>query len=361
MKREALTTGLHKLHALAELLEIPFSHAVGLVVLLWKLTEQSTPQGDIGKLSNRAIAHEIDWRGAPDALISALLHPSVALLDADEEHRLLVHDWPEHCESFVHKKLARAGLRFADGTKPNVNRLTEAEREAADSTFKRGLPLGAHRAPRVRPMGDQGAPNERPKCAPRAPKVRPMPMPLPMPTAACEAAAVLPTAAAAVFESRPDDETDETDRPASDSDDAPCPELAVGTALNEALAVVVETLYPSRPWSHNARPDPEALRHAIAGLQPPAPLPLETFAGRLWQWSVSDDWRENGGQFIPAAEVFISKRRWFYPPRKCSVADVDLGGVMRGEAVAVALRSAGAALNAEEQEFVESVPREAHA
>jgi len=105
MKIDGLTHP--KTKELAYTLEVPLPHAIGLLELLWAFVGQQTPQGNIGKWSNAVIAGEAGWIGCADTFVEALL--SVGYLDHSDEHRLLVHDWADHCPNWVWAKLKKTG------------------------------------------------------------------------------------------------------------------------------------------------------------------------------------------------------------------------------------------------------------
>ncbi|MEM9346607.1 MAG: hypothetical protein AAGB26_08315 [Planctomycetota bacterium] len=115
-----------KLEALMDELDLPRYAVVGLLELLWHNAAAHSPRGNIGKFTNKAIARRLDWNGDPDALINAMV--STKWLDAHDEHRLVVHDWPEHCEDAVDMKLARAGDTYAVGLWPRMKRLGKDEK-----------------------------------------------------------------------------------------------------------------------------------------------------------------------------------------------------------------------------------------
>lgn len=96
----------YKMHALATDLKCPLYAAVGIMEMLWHYAGQNTPRGDIGVMPDRAIALAVGWMNkAPDVLINALV--CAGWLDLSEEHRLLIHDWPDHCEYEVRRSLIR--------------------------------------------------------------------------------------------------------------------------------------------------------------------------------------------------------------------------------------------------------------
>jgi hypothetical protein len=95
---------------LCQRLKIPQYAAVGILESLWHLTAKEAPQGDIGKLSNEDIALGLDWRGDPGKLVTSLL--SCHWLDDSPTHRLVVHDWHEHADEAVKKRMVRNHLSF---------------------------------------------------------------------------------------------------------------------------------------------------------------------------------------------------------------------------------------------------------
>jgi hypothetical protein len=81
--------------------------AVGHLELLWHLTMRSAKRGDIGSLDNVEIADEIGWEGDPDEVVAMLVE--AGWLDECDRHRLVVHDWHEHCPGFVKRNIDRVG------------------------------------------------------------------------------------------------------------------------------------------------------------------------------------------------------------------------------------------------------------
>ena len=87
----------------------PFA-AVGLLELLWHYAGKYSPRGDVGKFPNKALASGMKWERDPDELITALIESR--WLDENKRHRLIVHDWPDHCEESVKKALLRSNSDF---------------------------------------------------------------------------------------------------------------------------------------------------------------------------------------------------------------------------------------------------------
>ena len=121
-----------KTGALARDLGIPVYAAVGILECLWQWTARYARRGDMGRWTDEDIATGIGWPVADtERLISALV--AQRWLDRHQEHRLLVHGWPEHAQDSIHMALARAGETFADGTPPRTNRLSAAERRKTNN------------------------------------------------------------------------------------------------------------------------------------------------------------------------------------------------------------------------------------
>lgn len=125
MKRNTPTH--FKVDELMDELDIPRYAAIGLLESLWHITAANTPRGDIGKYTNKTLARRLDWKDDADDLINALVKSR--WLDADDEHRLIVHDWSEHADDATQMKVGRLGEAFADGKIPNLGRMGKDERE----------------------------------------------------------------------------------------------------------------------------------------------------------------------------------------------------------------------------------------
>jgi hypothetical protein len=95
---------------LARLLKIEVHAAVGILEMLWHFTGEFAPCGDIGRIKDPAIADGVSWRKDPDTLIRALV--GSGWLDRNEKYRLIVHDWDQHADESVKKKLNRMHVWF---------------------------------------------------------------------------------------------------------------------------------------------------------------------------------------------------------------------------------------------------------
>lgn len=89
---------------------------IGLLEGLWIETARNSPAGDVGRFSNEEIAIMVDWDGDPDLLVDALVE--CRWLDRCSEHRLVVHDWQDHCPTYVKGGLAKQKKLIAIATTP---------------------------------------------------------------------------------------------------------------------------------------------------------------------------------------------------------------------------------------------------
>lgn len=99
-----------KVSHLRELLKISLPTAIGYLELMWHFVAEFCPQGDIGKFSDARIEAALSWSGTKGRLIQALT--DAGWLDIDSERRLLVHDWADHADGVVQKRLQRGNLEF---------------------------------------------------------------------------------------------------------------------------------------------------------------------------------------------------------------------------------------------------------
>jgi hypothetical protein len=129
---------------LSERLDIPVYAAVGLLEMLWHYVGDYTPQGNVGKVSDRVIARAVQWDKEPSLLIDALVESK--WLDRSEQYRLIVHDWDQHAEELVRKRLSRmdGGLEFLpEYTNPSLRKaLSDNGGQCPTMDASRGARLG---------------------------------------------------------------------------------------------------------------------------------------------------------------------------------------------------------------------------
>lgn len=105
-----------KVGLLCEILNIDLPTAVGILELLFHFTAEFAPQGDIGKYDDNRIEAGMMSQFRPKGkLILALIQ--AGWIDQDEVSRLIVHDWFEHADTSVKKRLERGGLQFVGVTR----------------------------------------------------------------------------------------------------------------------------------------------------------------------------------------------------------------------------------------------------
>ena len=113
-------------------LQITRYQAVGILESLWHFTANYAPSADVGRWPNLSISTFIGWEGEPDTLIDALVDSR--WLDRHAEHRLLVHDWHDHADETVIKRLQRNGCSILTGDHPRLaSELVGQRRTTADN------------------------------------------------------------------------------------------------------------------------------------------------------------------------------------------------------------------------------------
>lgn len=139
-----------KMHRLAAELGMPRPYAVGLMEGLWQWVGEYAPTGLLRPDDAAVMAKEIGFTGKVEKLWKALVE--ARWLDPCGNGAAVVHDWREHCEDSVHRRLARAREYFADGSRPSTHRLEKDEREAIVQDYERlEAEAGARRAHEMRP------------------------------------------------------------------------------------------------------------------------------------------------------------------------------------------------------------------
>ena len=103
---------------------------VGLLEMLWAGVAKNCPRGDIGRFCNEDIAVMVDWDGDADDLVAALVE--CRWLDEDDECRLVVHDWADHCPNYLKANINRLGGFF--GRRLDVSTVSTVEPETHPKT-----------------------------------------------------------------------------------------------------------------------------------------------------------------------------------------------------------------------------------
>lgn len=176
------TTDKLKFKQLMRRLHLSVWQARGLLDTLWEFARNNAPRGDVGRFCNEEIAIGIDWQEDHDKLIAALVETK--WLDRlESESRLYVHDWHEHSENSVHKKLVRNVEVFANGCLPNLSAFSINERSGILDKYVKKFP-GSHFSENK--PGDSETGSQKPETGTRRgpqpePEPEPDPLPLPIP------------------------------------------------------------------------------------------------------------------------------------------------------------------------------------
>lgn len=120
---KGLTTGVKhgtenklKFRVFKKLMRMPLWQVKGVLQSIWDFTAENAMDGAIGRFTDAQIALGIEYDGDADKLIKALVESG--WLDRSRSHRLVIHDWSDHCEDWVRKRLKRSGAEFARGDAP---------------------------------------------------------------------------------------------------------------------------------------------------------------------------------------------------------------------------------------------------
>jgi len=130
--------------------------ALGFLELIWDYAREFAPQGDIGKWPDGSIARACDWMEDPEEFIDAMV--AAGWLDRDPTHRLMIHDWGDHCERWVKSKLKSLGLSLATPTAPPDNGRDTVADTGRDTVADTGPHVGVdpiHSLPTLYPCSPQ--------------------------------------------------------------------------------------------------------------------------------------------------------------------------------------------------------------
>jgi hypothetical protein len=149
MKLEALDHP--KTLDLAARLGVELPTVIGHLELLWAFTGKKSPRGDVGKWPDGAIARACCWMGSPEVFVLALRESG--FIEADDTHRLIVHDWPDHAPRWVKAKLKSMGADFV-----SVPTVPTTGEPTGDPT---GAPSKGSEGKRSEEQGRDGKPSKR--------------------------------------------------------------------------------------------------------------------------------------------------------------------------------------------------------
>lgn len=95
---------------LAARLDVELPTAIGYLELLFAFVGRKSPQGNVGKWPDGAIARACYWNAAPEVFIKALI--DAGFIDKCADHRLLIHDWTDHAPRWVKARLKSLNADF---------------------------------------------------------------------------------------------------------------------------------------------------------------------------------------------------------------------------------------------------------
>lgn len=153
-----------KTRRLARLLNIPVPCALGVMEALWHVTGEQAPDGAIGRMSDDDIADEMFWDATSgEELVNALI--AAALVDVDDEHRLVVHDWHEHADRHVKRKLVRNGQAMAGQRASMAAQMEPEAAQCPDMDASCAWPPAAAPEPEPEPVPEpEPEPEPEPAC-----------------------------------------------------------------------------------------------------------------------------------------------------------------------------------------------------
>lgn len=254
-----------KTRRLARLLNIPIPCALGVMEALWHVTGEQAPDGAIGRMSDDDIADEMFWDATSgEELVNALV--AAALLDVDDEHRLVVHDWHEHADRHVKRKLVRNGQQMAGQRAAMAGQMETEDAQFPDMDASCGQPQ---------------APEPEPEPVPE-PEPEPVPGPNTDPS---------PSGSGSTRKSRP---------PQRVPDDAP------------ELWDQFTAIYPRRSGSSNKAQAEGIFRKILAG----GVAGLDVIAGVKRYRAFMDAQpleKGTGSQFVQMMTTFLNRRQWLEP------------------------------------------------
>ncbi|HOE12056.1 MAG TPA: hypothetical protein PLQ35_15165 [bacterium] len=272
-----------KVHDFADILqkklqlpwELCLSLACGMLERFWHFTAKFAPAGDVGKFPNNRIARAIGWPDDPDWIVEALM--TCGMLDRDDIHRLIVHDWAEHADDCVHAQIARKRQYFASGDKPKTYRLSREDREQAELFYKD--PANVRQIPDNHPKGGHETPDEPPADTP----------PFPSPSIPCQSPSIPPEEKSSIS-------GDEKPKNQSDS-------LSVD---QEKQFEEFWKAYPPR-GNPPAREGKAAAKKAWGKINPSRELARQ-IREAVEKKKACKQWKDP--QYIPLAATWLNQRRW---------------------------------------------------
>ena len=135
-----------KMKKLKMRLKLPHWQCVGLLEALWLFTARNAPDGDIGRHTNEDIAACLEWTNDPDQLILTLVE--LHWLDEHPDHRLVVHDWADHCPTWIKGRWAAAAKVAEETASKTASKIASkiASKTSPQTASKTGSQTGTKAA-----------------------------------------------------------------------------------------------------------------------------------------------------------------------------------------------------------------------
>lgn len=236
-----------KLLATADELEIEPAHMLGLLVSFWLWALDNTPSGSLEGISDRMIARAAQWNGEPGKFVEAMAH--AGLLDEEPDGSLALHDWYEYTGKLIDQREAEK----------NRSRRRRAAAAASQSTDRRTTAGQTEEQP----------PDDRKKTAGRVDQT-------------------------IQDQSTPDKTTQEGDLP-------PNPPEPKQDAQERRFSEFWQQ-YPKKVGK-------KAALTSWKRVKPDAEL-FERIMQAVALAKASDQWRREGGRFIPNPATWLNQGRW---------------------------------------------------
>ena len=249
-----------KVGHLCELLGVRVPTAVGYLELLWHFAAEFAPQGDIGRYEDARIEAAVYWKGKRGSLVTALLQ--ARFIDATPEYRLVIHDWHEHADDAVKKRLERGKLKFLSV----IEKVTGQRQISAD-------------------IGGQRPTSAENGCLPEPSLALPVPEPSPAPRISIPKAIAAPRVHV--------------------DDDA---------GIETPVSRFVEALYARHPKKKNLPLVQSTVVTMYEKWNGDAAEMMAEIARVHALWCDSDEWKKQNGRYAPPLDQWLVDRGWTKEP-----------------------------------------------
>ena len=113
------TPAHRKTRRLTKALGIRLAEAVGILALIWNYAKREAKDGDLSVLTPEELAEEAGWEPGDAAVLCAALHGTAWLDKHPTREGYIIHDWFDHCETYVIRDLTTMGRLPSGWTRGN--------------------------------------------------------------------------------------------------------------------------------------------------------------------------------------------------------------------------------------------------